>query len=358
MNKFAWVLLVLIGAGIVVGSVVLLKMPSAGNQDRSSTSQDGRSGEINNPVASSGKQTYRLEVDGATREFIVYRPEGLSDSEEVPVVFMFHGGGGRAEGQYRDSGWTQKADEEGFMVVYPQALKYHVYAEEKVKNGQVVQNLAEYATRWNNFSLSSSIDPEYPDQELYDDIAFVHAMVDFLEDNYAVDSERMYATGFSNGGGMVNRLMVEGTDLFAAFAPTAAGGLTIEGLEALGDYKPANFVARPTVGMIGSMDPKLTHSAEVDEFSTDESAAQDGDAVHERYIEPQLEVLELADEYAYEAIGKSAHFTYSEPQAGSDSQAEYQLYVVDGLKHVYPNGKSNPLSAPDIFWSFFEGYSL
>lgn len=314
---------------------------------------------LQNPEPSLGKQIYRLDIAGARRTFIVYRPRTVSESEEVPVVFMFHGGGGNAHGPYQDSGWTEKADEEGFMVVYPQALKYHVYSEEKVSGGQVVQDVAEYATRWSSYNLEKKLDPAYPEQMMYDDVAFVHAMVDFLETTYAIDSSRIYASGFSNGGSMVERLMIEMTEVFAAFAPSSSGGISPEETEQIEEeYKPATFTARPTIRLLGSLDPKLTYVSEVAEFAMDETAAQEDNPVYERYIEGQLEILDLMNEYDYQTSGEVSHFAYTEPTLGSGSQAEYHLYVVDGMKHVYPYGRNSHLSAPDLFWDFFQQYSL
>ncbi len=349
----------ILGVGVIAGS--LLYVSSAGSllraDDEAPAEEVGTP--LQNPEPSSGKQIYRLDVDGARRTFIVYRPATLAEDEKATVVFMFHGGGGNATGPYQDSGWTEKADEEGFMVVYPQALKYHVYSEEKVSGGRVVQDVAEYATRWGSYNLEKKLDPEYPEQEIYDDVAFTRAMVAFVKSGYAVDDSRIYASGFSNGGSMVERLMIETTDIFAAFAPSSSGGISPEETEEmLEEYKPFTFEARPTMRLLGSLDPKLTHVSQVTEFSIDETAAEEGDPVHERYIEGQLAILDLLDSYDYQTSGKVSHFAYTEPVSGSGSNAEYHLYVVDGMMHVYPHGRGGSLSAPDLAWDFFTRFSL
>jgi len=312
----------------------------------------------------SATETYQLEVDGVEREFIVYRPKNLSDDEVVPVVFMFHGGGQNGKIFYESSGWKEKADEEGFMVVFPTALKYHVYADTKVKHGEVLEDVNEYATRWTGFNIERTLDPDFPDQVVQEDLTFVLAMRDFLNENYAVDLTRFYATGFSNGAGFVNRLMVVATDIFAAFAGNSSGGLTLEGLQAAEGYAPDNFVARPSIVLLGSEDPKLTYGAgavtgtEVTEFTVSESAMDADDPIRVKYIDPYLYIQGLMDTYAFEDLGRVSHFTFSEPNPDAVSSAEYNLYIVDGMKHVYPNGDNYPVVAVDIYWPFFEQFSL
>ena len=156
---------------------------------------------------------------------------------------------------------------------------------------------------------------------------------------------------------MVNRLIVEGSDMFAAFAPSSPGGISLDDLGEDGDYKPDDFTPRPVIQILGSLDPKLTYAAGVEEFSTDESAADDGNPVRERYIGPQLEILGLMDDYTYENNGKVSHFTFSE-SAGAASEAEYQLFMVEDMKHIYPNGSNYRFIAADLYWDFFEQYSL
>ncbi len=357
MNKLAWVLLALIGTVVVVGSWFLLKMP-----EREVDGGDVGT-PISNPEAATGKQVYHLDVDGARREFIVYRPDNVPTTEELPVVFMFHGGGQNGEIFYRGSGWTNKADEEGLMVVFPTALKYHVYSDSKVKNGEVMNNVAEYATRWSGAKIETRFDPEYPDQTTHDDFAFVDAMVNFLGENYAVDTNRFYATGFSNGGGFVNNLMVRSTDTFAAFASNASGGFSVGELYTEDGGKPGDFVARPSIVLIGSLDPKLTYMSgvilgeEISEFATDESAADEDNAVRVRYIDPYLDILGLTDSYTYEHQGRISHFTFAD-SASSSSAAELNLYVVEGMQHIYPNGNNFPFDVADLYWDFFEQYSL
>ncbi len=309
-------------------------------------------------LSAAGKQTYHLTEDGTSREFIVYRPNDIPLDEEVPVVFMYHGSGQTGEMFYEDSGWKEKADAEGFVAVFPTALKYHVFADEKVIRGEVQQDVSQYQTKWNGFDLVHALDPAYPDQTLADDVGFSRDMVAFVEDHYAVDSTRIYASGFSNGGGFMNRLAVEATDLFAAFAPSSSGGVTVEGLTEMGYVPPAGFVARPMIRMVGSDDPKLTYATGVDSFSTTEAAMDPGNAVRVYFVDGFLSILGLDDTYTFSQEGRISKFVFATPADGSSSTAEYDLLITDGMKHVYPNGTNFPVNAVDIYWDFFQRFHL
>lgn len=309
-------------------------------------------------VTAAGKQDYTLQVDGVERKFIAYRPTNLSDELKVPVVFMFHGSGGGGDLAYGETGWKAKADAEGLMVIFPTALKYYVGSVEQTSTNPTKKSRTTYQTKWNSYELPRVLDSQYPDQKLYDDVAFTRAMVEFVDEKYAVDTDRLYATGFSNGAGFTSRLALEMSDVFAAFAPTAAGALgrassqikttlAADGIE---------VTPRPVIQIIGAVDPSLTNGAGVKAFPLDESAVSEGSPLKENYVNGFLDFEQLADEYTYSSTSDTVSFTYAQSLIADDN--EYQLIIVDGLKHIYPNGKNFNFDVADIFWPFFEQYSL
>jgi polyhydroxybutyrate depolymerase len=54
-----------------------------------------------------------------------------------------------------------------------------------------------------------------------DDVKFSYAMIDKLKEIACIDPQRIYATGFSMGGGMSNHVACMMSDVFAAVAPAA-----------------------------------------------------------------------------------------------------------------------------------------
>jgi polyhydroxybutyrate depolymerase len=114
-------------------------------------------------------------------------------------VLAFHGGGSNAEQMVRFCGLNEKADKEGFIVVYP--------------NGA---GRFRRALTWNGGNCCG-----YAMQNKLDDVAFVRALLDDLATAASVDPKRVYATGMSNGAILCYLLASELSDRIAAIAPVS-----------------------------------------------------------------------------------------------------------------------------------------
>jgi poly(3-hydroxybutyrate) depolymerase len=95
-------------------------------------------------------------------------------------------------------GWKDKADGEGFIVIYPTGSP--IPGDTGMSGGQ-----------WSVGDGSS-----------VDDVHFIRMLVAKIASEGCVDPGRIYATGVSNGGAMAHWLGCEAADLFAAIAPVDA----------------------------------------------------------------------------------------------------------------------------------------
>ena len=68
--------------------------------------------------------------------------------------------------------------------------------------------------------------PQNPHTERLFPEESVFALLGEIMTSYTVDPERIYLTGYSRGGFAAWRMATQRPDLFAAFVPVAAGGLT------------------------------------------------------------------------------------------------------------------------------------
>jgi len=75
-----------------------------------------------------------------------------------------------------------------------------------------------------------------------DDVAFAKAMVEEVKGLACVDEKRVYAVGFSMGGGMSHYLACHAADVFAAVAP-AAFDLLEENVETCQPARPITVVS-------------------------------------------------------------------------------------------------------------------
>lgn len=142
-----------------------------------------------------------LETGGRERAYRLHVPPSYSKENAVPLVLMFHGGGGSSSGMEALTGFGALSDREGFIVAYPDAVEGN----------------------WND----GREDFRSESRKLgVDDVAFVAALVDALSAEYAIDAKRVYASGISNGAIMSHCLGARLSRRFAAIAPVVGGMAT------------------------------------------------------------------------------------------------------------------------------------
>ena len=137
-----------------------------------------------------------IEVAGVRRSYLLHLPPSRPQGRPLPLIVVFHGGGGEAAGIARHTGLTEAAGSRGYAVVYPQGV----------------------SGRWNDGRGARSGQ---------DDVGFIRALLDSLRAELPADPRRIYATGISNGAGLAFRLACDLPDTFAAIAPVA-GALAAE----------------------------------------------------------------------------------------------------------------------------------
>jgi len=70
-------------------------------------------------------KTYEIEFGGRKRNYIVHLPPKSKMQKPIPLLFNLHGGGGTAKGTpgLTFGRFNTLADRDGFIVVYPNAIK-------------------------------------------------------------------------------------------------------------------------------------------------------------------------------------------------------------------------------------------
>jgi polyhydroxybutyrate depolymerase len=157
-----------------------------------------------------GDQEIRLAHGGRERFYLVHAPPAAASGAALPVVLVFHGGGGTAEAQQEWAGMDRVADQEGFLAVYPAGT------------GRFERRLL----TWNAGGCCG-----YASDHDVDDVGFVAALLDDLATRASVDPARVYATGLSNGGMLSYRLASDLAERIAAIA-TVGGARLAEPLRA------------------------------------------------------------------------------------------------------------------------------
>ncbi|MBX3143247.1 MAG: hypothetical protein KF813_05805 [Trueperaceae bacterium] len=152
-------------------------------------------------------QLYLLHGD-RERTYHVLVPTQAARGAPLPVLLAFHGGGGNPDQFRRQVGLDELAEREGVVVVYPAGT------------GRGQRNLL----TWNAGVGCCA----YARDANVDDVGFVLALLTDLSNRLRIDDARIYATGHSNGAGMVYRLAAQAPGVLAAIAPVAGASMGID----------------------------------------------------------------------------------------------------------------------------------
>jgi poly(3-hydroxybutyrate) depolymerase len=128
---------------------------------------------------------------GQPRSYIVYVPPSYDPAQPAPLVVALHGRPHNGAGFAYLLDLNRVAADNGFIAVYPDGFQ----------------------EEWN---YVRDITPGYEDWGV-DDVEFLSFLIDDLSQDLNIDRTRLYATGFSNGGFMTQRLACEPDTPFAAF---------------------------------------------------------------------------------------------------------------------------------------------
>ena len=164
------------------------------------------------------QQTLDIAVGDTHRTARVY-PGRRAETEPSPLVLVFHGLGDTVR-NFSDAVEFHEAWPEA-TVVYP---KGRPRPERDGMNG------------WHGFR----------DQDENRDLDFVDALLGELPKRFKVDPERVYVSGFSNGGHLTFNLLLDRPCSFAAFAPVGA----------LAGYVADAEIPRPVIYLFGRDEPK------------------------------------------------------------------------------------------------------
>ena len=150
------------------------------------------------PVLTPG--TFRVETDIRfqfnRRDFLLHVPKGYSEGNQLPLVVVLHGAFSTAEQTELETGFSDLADEENFLVAYPEGI-----------------GLFGYLQHWNAGHCCGKAA-----NDGIDDVTFVDEVIQAVARKARVDPRRIYLAGMSNGGMLVHRFAAERGGLIAAAA--------------------------------------------------------------------------------------------------------------------------------------------
>jgi polyhydroxybutyrate depolymerase len=149
-------------------------------------------------VTASAQTTMTWTVNGEHREALVFSPAPTTSNIKHPLVFAFHGHGGKMQGtsqlMHIQTLWPEA------IVVYPQGLPSMSPHDPQGQRPGWQQEAGQNGDR---------------------DLKFFDAMLATMKQTYTVDDDRIYTTGFSNGGVFSYLLWAERGKTLAAIGECA-----------------------------------------------------------------------------------------------------------------------------------------
>ena len=176
-------------AGCGIAAVMLATAASAGEAGSAGCAAAHR--------PASGTAWVQVNVGESERTALVHVPASYTHGRATPLIPDLQASGITPENQLAITRFDEAAEKAGFIVALPAA-------EMPFEGGGATWNVP--------------VQEDGPD-----DLGFIEALIDRLEETYCVDRDRIYAAGFSGGARLASALACRMPDRLAAIS--AVGGI-------------------------------------------------------------------------------------------------------------------------------------
>lgn len=268
-----------------------------------------------------------LVSGGETRRYLLYVPESYDPATPAPLVISLHGLVQWPAHQQQLTGWNALADEQGFIVVYPRGTGFPL--------------------RWRAGGRGTDPAP---------DIAYLSDLIDTLSAEYAIDPDRIYVNGMSNGAGMSFVLSCALAERIAAIGGVA--GAYAYPWEACQPARPV-----PAIFFHGTEDRIVPYGGgELDGpgWPLPDMPSWVAEYARRNSCKPNTTTLEPQ--------GAVVGVAYTGCALAGAGGADVVFYTIAGGGHTWPGGHPIPaviagatntdIDATRLMWAFFEAHPL
>jgi len=285
-------------------------------------------------------KTYRVimdaDADGYQRSYRVHIPADYRPAEPLPLVVVVHGAFSTSAAMEEETGFSALADKEGFVVVYP--------------DGIGILGLLQHWNAGHCCGKAAADD--------IDDVGFLADVIEHVKEYAAIDANRVYMVGFSNGAMLTHRFAAERPELLAGAAPLAGAIGSVTGSDESVWRIPAAHSALPIIMFHGLQDETIPY----------DQAGRENAAGARRYAS-----VSDSSRYWSSHNNCSRHDRSDTPTtaaitvdtwSGCDENVTVQLITLNDWGHRWPGryftekaGPRNPLygfDAAQLIWSFFQ----
>lgn len=312
---------------VLLISIILSSCGGGSSSDDSSNKVDPP-----NPPASSEENCINagLNINRCTfihndieRYYLIYTPEAIEENSSIPLLFSLHGYGGSAIRNIEYSNYRSIADENSFIVIFPQGAPY-------------TSQLSSSSSHWNSGGWTVGSD--------VDDVGFIETLIDLTIGKYNIDQNRVYSTGMSNGGFMSYHLACNLGSRIAAIA-SVTGSMTIQTYD---DCSPSH--PTPVLQIHGAQDKTVPFDGN---SALGMKSIPDAMSYWASYnscdIQPVIAISDFFNE------GYSIQYDYYENCLNNVS---VELVLHSSMGHTWPTLDSHSISASENIWEFLSKYDI
>jgi polyhydroxybutyrate depolymerase len=278
-------------------------------------------------VSFANKTNGAIISSGEKREYLLYVPKSYDRSKPTPLVISLHAAMNWPAYQMKISQWNKKADENGFIVVYP----------------------AGTGTGPKTWFMEGAKTPSR-----MPDVRFISELIDTLEAHYNIDPARIYANGMSNGGGMAFALSCTLSNRIAAIGAVSAA-------QSLSSTWCADSTPVPMIAFHGTADPFVPYKGAPPGWLNPTAPFPNVTTWTASWARRNHCASNPIDSVVAEDVTRREY-------TGCARNASVVLYTVKGGGHQWPGGKpipewivgplSNNVDATSQMWAFFREHPL
>ena len=262
-----------------------------------------------------------IEVEGETREYLIYVPNTYDTIQSFPLMLNFHGWTMSARNQMEVSDMRALSETDEFILVYPQGTRLWG------------------STHWNvgSWTLGSNAK----------DVEFIAALINQIADNYNIDDERVYACGYSNGGFFSHELACQLSQKIAAIGTVAANISE----ETINNCNPSHPI--PIITISGTRDDEVEYDGSIPE----RTLSQEETLEYWRTFNKVDTVPIITNMPDLNSLDGSTAVRYQYVNGDNDSEVEHYK-VVDG-GHDWPGTFGNmDINSDSVIWNFVSQFDI
>jgi polyhydroxybutyrate depolymerase len=263
----------------------------------------------------------KLYDQGKWRTYYLYIPKSYNTDRPMPLVLVFHGDEGSGKSISKVTKFNQLAEKNGFILVYPDGINQRWSLKGRTKGSA-------------------------------NDVLFVSALIEYLQQKLNIDSHKIYAAGFSRGAILTQALACELPDKIAGFA-SVAGSLPVRLIHKCQLPNPVSILA-----INGTNDQEVLY--EGDDYTQHGALVSISDMVH----------FWRSHDHCT-SRGKSPFFsrkTRTSLYTSCNGDKEVLRITVINGGHFWPGGMTTDknlnkfnselgLNASEVIWDFFQKQS-